>query len=141
MSTKKIRYLIAATFFILSFLLFLDFTICLNRPHCTFHGMEVAGYIFYPTLIFLLGFAGLIFIVLALVYKRRPENFNINSQNVIYRPINPVILLVIGTAFFLVPFFDNFIGLDLFGVKNIFYFGAILFLCFGFIKFFKSLRS
>lgn len=141
MGTKKIRYLIAAIFFILALLVFLDFTICLKRPHCTFHGMEVAGYIFFPTLFSFLGFAGLIFIALALVYKKRPESSNINSQNVMYRSINPVILLVIGTTLFLVPFFDNFIGLDLFGVKSILYFGAILFLCVGFIKFFKSLRG
>lgn len=103
MNTKKFRYLIATTFFVLAFLLFLDFTSCLNGPHCTFHGLEVFGYIFYPAVIFILGSAGLVFIALALVYKRKPENGNVAPQNIMYKSINPIVL-GIGIAMFVAGF-------------------------------------
>ena len=141
MSTKKIRYLLAATFFVFAFLLFLDFKICLKGSDCTFHGMEVAGFIFYPIAILFLCFVGLIFIALALVHKKRLENNNVAPQNIIYKSINPIVLLGVGTAMFLVTFFDSSIGLDLSGAKMMLFFGAILFLCVGFIKFFKGLRG
>ena len=141
MNIKKIYFLLTAIFFILAFLLFLDFASCLNGSNCTFHGMEVAGFIFYPVAIFVLGSAGIIFVTLALVHKSKLNNSNVTPQNIIHKSINPVVLLGIGTVMFLVPYFDKSIGLDLFGVKTLLYFGAILFLCAGFIKLFKSLHG
>mgnify|MGYP001619336367 CR=1 FL=1 len=141
MNQKKVYYLLAITFFIIAFLLTLYFKSCLNGPHCTFNGLEVAGFILYPVAIFMLGFSGLVFIALALVHKNKIKNNDVVSQNIVHKPINPIILLVVGATMFLVTFFDSSIGLDLFGAKIMLFFGAILFLCAGFVGFFKGLRS
>jgi len=83
---------------------------------------------------------GPIFLFLAFAQRSTDANYN-TEKRFMYQSVNPSILLIIGALMFLAAFFDEFIGLNLSGIKNFLYIGAVILLSAGFFNFFKGARG
>ena len=78
---------------------------------------------------FVIATIGLILVSLAVVQKT-PETLN-NNEVLLYRTMNPFVLLAIGAGAILIVYYD--IGFNYFGAKTLIYAGAGLIFTTGFI--------